>query len=226
MSYLWRNPDVVLRLLGEHLYMTGVSLIVSIAIALPLSLLLYRRQRLSTLVMGILGIFYTIPSIALIILLIPVFGLNATSVIVALIIYTQVMLVRNFTAGLQAVDAVVLEAARGMGMSPAQIWWRVQLPLALPVMLAGVRIAAVVAVAVTAVGAKFGPAVWARSSSRGVTQSGRYDKIWAGAISVSALALVINWGLARLEERFDKVHGVAGADQAQSPCGDGVSLSK
>ena len=226
MSYLWQHPDVVLRLLGEHLYMTGVSLIVSIAIALPLSLLLYRRQRLSTLVMGVLGIFYTIPSIALIILLIPVFGMNATSVIVALIIYTQVMLVRNFTAGLQAVDPVVLEAARGMGMNPAQIWWRVQLPLALPVMLAGVRIAAVVAVAVTAVGAKFGAGGLGTILFQGVTQSGRYDKIWAGAISVSALALVINWGLARLEEHFDKVRGIAAADQAQSPCGDGVSLSR
>ena len=223
MSYLWQNPDVVLRLLGEHLYMTGVSLIVSIAIALPLSLLLYRRQRLSTLVMGVLGIFYTIPSIALIILLIPVFGLNSTSVIVALIIYTQVILVRNFTAGLQAVDAVVLEAARGMGMSPAQIWWRVQLPLALPVMLAGVRIAAVVAVAVTAVGAKFGAGGLGTILFEGVTHSGRYDKIWAGAISVSALALVINWGLARLEEHFDKVRGVGAADQKQALCGERAS---
>ncbi len=203
MSYLLQNPDVVFRLLGEHLAMTGISLFISVSIALPLSLLIYRNERLNTLVMGVLGVFYTIPSIALIILLIPIFGLNATSVVVALIIYTQVILVRNFTAGLRAVDKVVLEAARGMGMSVSQTWWRVQLPLALPVMLAGVRIGAVVSVAVATVGARFGAGGLGTILFEGVTQSGRYDKIWAGAIAVSALALVINWGLARLEERFD-----------------------
>jgi osmoprotectant transport system permease protein len=156
--------------------------------------------------MGVLGVFYTIPSIALIILLIPLFGLNATSVIVALIIYTQVILVRNFTIGLHAVDDVVLEAAHGMGMSVFQVWWRVQLPLALPVMLAGVRIAAVVSVAVATVGARFGAGGLGTILFEGVTQTGRYDKIWAGAISVSALALVINWGLARLEAYFDPEH--------------------
>jgi osmoprotectant transport system permease protein len=206
MSYLLRNPDVVLRLLGEHLVMTGISLVISVAIALPLSLLIYRNERLNTLVMGVLGIFYTIPSIALIILLIPLFGLNATSVVVALIIYTQVILVRNFTIGLHAVDDVVLEAAHGMGMSVFQVWWRVQLPLALPVMLAGVRIAAVVSVAVATVGARFGAGGLGTILFEGVTQTGRYDKIWAGAISVSALALVINWGLARLEAYFDPEH--------------------
>jgi osmoprotectant transport system permease protein len=186
--------------------MTGISLVISVAIALPLSLLIYRNERLNTLVMGVLGIFYTIPSIALIILLIPLFGLNATSVVVALIIYTQVILVRNFTIGLHAVDDVVLEAAHGMGMSVFQVWWRVQLPLALPVMLAGVRIAAVVSVAVATVGARFGAGGLGTILFEGVTQTGRYDKIWAGAISVSALALVINWGLARLEAYFDPEH--------------------
>jgi osmoprotectant transport system permease protein len=156
--------------------------------------------------MGVLGVFYTIPSIALIILLIPLFGLNATSVIVALIIYTQVILVRNFTAGLRAVDEIVLEAARGMGMSVGQIWWRVQLPLALPVMLAGVRIAAVVSVAVATVGARFGAGGLGTILFEGVTQTGRYDKIWAGAITVSLLALALNWGVARLEEHFDTEH--------------------
>lgn len=203
MSYLLQNPDVVLRLLGEHLYMTGISLLISVAIALPLSLLIYRNERLNTLVMGVLGVFYTIPSIALIILLIPLFGLNATSVIVALIIYTQVILVRNFTAGLRGVDDVVLEAAQGLGMSVFQTWWRVQLPLALPVMLAGIRIGAVVSVAVATVGAKFGAGGLGTILFEGVTQSGRYDKIWAGAISVSLLALALNWGLSRLEAYVD-----------------------
>ncbi len=203
MSYLLSNPEVVLRLLGQHLLMTGTALLISVALALPLSVLAYRHPKINTAIMGVLGIFYTIPSIAFIILLVPILGLNARAVIVALVVYTQVILVRNFVAGLQGVPAPILEAARGMGMSAWQMWWRVQLPLALPVMLAGVRIAVVVAVAIGTVGAKFGAGGLGKLLFDGISQPGRYDKIWAGALTVAALALTLNWGLQALEAHFD-----------------------
>jgi len=203
MSYLLSNPEVVLRLLGQHLLMTGTALLISVALALPLSVLAYRHPRVNTAIMGVLGIFYTIPSIAFIILLVPILGLNARAVIVALVVYTQVILVRNFVAGLQGVPAPILEAARGMGMSAWQMWARVQLPLALPVMLAGVRIAVVVAVAIGTVGAKFGAGGLGKLLFDGISQPGRYDKIWAGALTVAALALTLNWGLQALEAHFD-----------------------
>lgn len=203
MSYLFSNPEVVLRLLGQHLWMTGTALLISVALALPLSVLAYRHPRVHTAIMGVLGIFYTIPSIAFIILLVPILGLNARAVIVALVVYTQVILVRNFVAGLQGVPAPILEAARGMGMSAWQMWTRVQLPLALPVMLAGVRIAVVVAVAIGTVGAKFGAGGLGKLLFDGISQPGRYDKIWAGALTVAALALTLNWGLQALEAHFD-----------------------
>lgn len=203
MSYLLSNPEVVLHLLGQHLWMTGTALLISVALALPLSVLAYRHPRVNTAIMGVLGIFYTIPSIAFIILLVPILGLNARAVIVALVVYTQVILVRNFVAGLQGVPAPILEAARGMGMSAWQMWWRVQLPLALPVMLAGVRIAVVVAVAIGTVGAKFGAGGLGKLLFDGISQPGRYDKIWAGALTVAALALTLNWGLQALEAHFD-----------------------
>ena len=111
--------------------MTGIALGVAIALSIPLALLVTRLRWLAVPVLGGLGVFYTIPSLALIIFLVPLFGLNATSVIVAMVLYTQVILVRNLTVGLAGINPAVLEAARGMGMTVAQRWWQVQVPLVL-----------------------------------------------------------------------------------------------
>ncbi|WP_416676409.1 ABC transporter permease [Egbenema bharatensis] len=141
---------------------------------------------------------YTVPSLALIILLIPIFGLNANSVIVAMVIYTQVILVRSLAVGLQSIKPSVLEAAKGMGMNPWQRWWQIQVPLVLPVFLAGLRVAAIVAVAIATIGAKFGAGGVGTLLFDGIAQ-GRFDKIWAGAIVVSLLAFAINGAILTLE---------------------------
>ncbi len=202
MDYILKNPLVVFDLLLQHLFVIGIALVVAILISLPVSLLILRSPRLTTIVLGIFGTFYTIPSIALIILLLPIIGLNAWSVIVALILYVQVILVRNNIAALNGIDPALLEAARGMGMNRWELWWRVQLPLALPVMLAGVRIAAIVAIGIATVGAKFNAGGLGRLLFDGIAQTGRYDKIWAGAIAVGALALAVNLVLVALERHF------------------------
>lgn len=198
MSYLLSQPGEVLTLLLQHLRMTGIALGIAIALAIPLALLVTRLRWLAVPVMGGLGILYTVPSLALIIFLVPLFGLNATSVIVAMVLYTQVILVRNLTVGLAGINPAVLEAARGMGMSVAQRWWRVQVPLVLPVFLAGVRIAAIVAIAIATIGAKFNAGGLGKLLFDGI-QTNRYDKIVAGSIAVAALALVINGLLLALE---------------------------
>lgn len=198
MSYLLSQPGEVLTLLLQHLRMTGISLGVAIAVAVPLALVVMRLRWLAVLVLGGLGVLYTIPSLALIIFLVPLFGLNATSVIVAMVLYTQVILVRNLTVGLAGINPAVLEAARGMGMSVSQRWWRVQVPLVLPVFLAGVRIAAIVAIAIATIGAKFNAGGLGKLLFDGI-QTNRYDKIVAGAIAVAVLAFVINGLLLTLE---------------------------
>ncbi len=202
MDYILKNPAAVFELLLQHLFVTGTAMLIAIAISLPLSVLILRSPRLTAFVLGVFGIFYTIPSIALIILLIPLTGLNAWSVILALILYVQVILVRNNVAGLNGIDPAILEAARGMGMNGWQMWWRVQLPLALPVMFAGIRIAAIVAIAIATVGAKFNAGGLGRLLFDGIAQTGRYDKIWAGALAVAALALAINFALVQIERRL------------------------
>ena len=198
MSYLISHPGDVLTLLLQHLRMTGIALGVAIALSTPLALLVTRLRWLAVPVLGGLGVFYTIPSLALIIFLVPLFGLNATSVIVAMVLYTQVILVRNLAVGLAGINPAVLEAARGMGMTVAQRWWQVQVPLVLPVFLAGVRIAAVVAIAIATIGAKFNAGGLGKLLFDGI-QTNRYDKIVAGSMAVAALALTINGLLLTLE---------------------------
>lgn len=199
MSYIIQNPGAVWDLLLQHLQMTSLALLIAVLVALPLSLLVTRYRWLSVPVLGTLGTLYTVPSLALIILLVPLFGLNSNSVVVAIAIYAQVILVRNITVGLQAIQPAVLEAARGMGMNSWQRWWRVQVPLTMPIFLAGLRLAAIVGIAIATIGAKFGAGGLGVLLFEGIAQTGRYDKIWAGAIAVAALAFVINGALLALE---------------------------
>jgi osmoprotectant transport system permease protein len=199
MVYLLNHPGEIATLVWQHLQMTLSALAIAILIAVPIALLINRVRWLSVPVMGLLGIFYTIPSLALIIFLVPVFGLNATSVVVAMVIYTQVILVRNLTVGLEGIDSSVLEAARGMGMSLWQRWWWVQVPLVLPVFVAGVRISAVVAIAIATIGAKFNAGGLGRLLFDGI-QTNRIDKIWAGSIAVAILAFALNGLLLWLEQ--------------------------
>lgn len=204
MVYLLNHPGEIAILVWQHLQMTLSALAIAIFIAVPIALLIHRFRWLSVPVMGLLGLFYTIPSLALIIFLIPLFGLNATSVIVAMVIYTQVILVRNLTVGLAGINHSVLEAARGMGMNAWQRWWWVQVPLVMPVFIAGVRIAAVVAIAIATIGAKFNAGGLGQLLFNGI-QTNRIDKIWAGAIAVAILALLVNGGLLWLEQRSQPV---------------------
>lgn len=216
MSYIFENPDVVLTLLVEHLQMTIITLVIAFLIALPVGTLIAGRPRLAVPVMGVLGIMYTIPSLALIILLVPLFGLNATSVVVALILYAQVILVRNVVAGLRSIDPAIDEAALGMGMSDRQRWWRVQLPLATPIIVAGVRVAAVTIVGIAAIGAKFSAGGVGRLLFDGIAQN-RMDKVWAGAIVLGVLAFGLSGGLWLAERTFRCVTHASAGDSRVSP---------
>lgn len=199
MDYLLQNSATVSKLLWQHLSMTGLTLAFAVAVALPLALLITRYRWLNVPILGILGVLYTVPSLALIILLVPFLGLNAWSVIAAMVLYAQVILVRSSVVGLQTIQPAVLEAAKGMGMNFWQRWWQVQVPLILPVFLAGLRIVAVVTIAIATIGAKFGAGGLGTLLFDGIAQAGRYDKIWAGAILVSLLAFVINGAFLALE---------------------------
>lgn len=136
----------------EHLWITVVSVLAGLAVAVPLALLARRSPRVESVVVGGTTIIYTIPSLALFSLLLPLTGLSATTVIIGLALYSLTILVRNVLAGLRSVPAEVVESARGVGYSDTRLLTRVELPLALPVIMAGLRVATVSTVALVTVG--------------------------------------------------------------------------
>lgn len=139
--------------LVQHLGIVVTSVLLGLAVAVPLALLARRYRKLEGPVLGVTTAIYTIPSLALFSLLVPVTGLGETTVVIGLALYSLTILVRNILEGLRAVPADVRESALGMGYGPRRLLWRVEVPLALPTIMAGLRVATVSAVALTTVGA-------------------------------------------------------------------------
>lgn len=202
MTYLWNNLPFVEQLIGQHLKMTAISLVFSLLIALPVGLLVARKRWLQSPVLGVLGVIYTIPSLSLFVLLIPVFGLGLTTAVIALVAYAQLVLVRNWVVGLISIDPAIIEAAKGMGMNGLQRFWQVEFPLALPLLLAGVRLATLSIIGIGTIAAFINAGGLGQLLFEGVTTANN-QKIFAGAVAVSALAIVINYLLRYMEMRAE-----------------------
>jgi osmoprotectant transport system permease protein len=138
--------------LVQHVEIVVASVLLGLAVAVPLALLARRYRRLEGLIVGTTTAIYTIPSLALYSLLVPITGLGVTTVVIGLGLYSLTILVRNILEGLRAVPAEVRESAIGMGYAARRMLWRVEVPLALPTIMAGLRVATVSAVALTTVG--------------------------------------------------------------------------
>ena len=143
VGWLLDNLDQLAKRIGEHLLVTVIAVVIGFVLSFGLALLVRRRPRLYGPVLAVTGILYAIPSIALFVLFIPITGLSLLTAEIALVSYTLVILVRNIVTGLRGVPAEVVEAASGMGFTPRERLWRVELPIALPIIIAGVRIATV-----------------------------------------------------------------------------------
>ncbi|MEI6043706.1 MAG: ABC transporter permease [Chloroflexota bacterium] len=154
--YIFDRWERVSPRFSEHLQMVGLSLGIALLIALPLGFLISRVRWLSAPVLGVLGVLYTIPSLAFLAFFVPVYGLGFTTTVIVLVIYAQTMLVRNIALGFTGIDRSILEAARGMGMSSSQVFWQVELPLATPVIVAGIRITTLSIISIATVGAWVG----------------------------------------------------------------------
>jgi osmoprotectant transport system permease protein len=206
VTYLYNYPGLVGRLFLEHLWLTGVALLIALLIAVPLGLLIARVAWLRGPVLGVLGVIYTIPSLAMFVLLIPFTGLGFTSATIALVAYALLVLVRNIVVGLTTIDPAVIEAARGMGMSGWQRLVRVELPLALPLILAGLRLAALSIIAIATVAAYINAGGLGRLLFDGINTGSR-AKIVAGSLVVSLLAVLVNLVLRALEQRAVRAVG-------------------
>jgi osmoprotectant transport system permease protein len=156
IDWIVDNLDVLAQAVGEHIVLTLLAMLGGIAVAIPVTLLIHRRRRLIGPVLGFTGILYAIPSLALFAFLIPVTGFGLLTAEIALISYTLLILIRNGVAGLDGVEPDIVEAATGMGHTVLQRLWRVELPLALPVIMAGIRVATVTTIGLVAVTALIG----------------------------------------------------------------------
>jgi osmoprotectant transport system permease protein len=199
MRYIIEHPDRMLELTQEHLRLVAISILVAMAIGIPLGILVTRLRWLEGSVITTTGVLYTVPSLALFAILMPFTGLGPTTVIVALVLYSLLAIVRNTVAGIDDVPSAALDAARGMGMTSSQRLMFVELPLALPVIMAGVRVATVAAVGIATVGALLGAGGLGRLIFEGISRMNT-DRIVAGAVGASILALVADWGLSRLSD--------------------------
>jgi len=155
-SWVSDNSDRIVEQLVEHVQLTGIAIVVGLLISLPVAIYAQRHKRMLPPVVGFTGILYAIPSLALFAFLQAYTGLSYWTAEIGLVSYTLLILIRNIVAGLNAVPEDVKEAAVGMGYPPAQLLWRVELPLALPIILAGIRIATVTIIGLVTVTALIG----------------------------------------------------------------------
>jgi osmoprotectant transport system permease protein len=198
-SYVTENWDTILRYTGEHVRLTVGAVVLGALIALPLALIARRSRYLAGPVLALSTIVYTIPSLAMFAFIFPFTGLSATTVLIGLVLYSLVILVRNFLAGLQGVPADVREAARGMGYGPARLFWRIDLPLALPAFMTGLRITAVSTVALTTVGVIVGHGGLGQLIIGGFNANFYRAEIVTGTVGCILLALAADVLLAGVE---------------------------
>lgn len=200
MGYAIAHPGKLALLTAAHVEIVAAALAVALVIAVPLGVYAARRPHLASWVLGVLGALYTIPSLALLSVLVQLFGLGFAPIFVALVAYAQFMLARNVVAGINGVDPAQVDAARGLGMSPRQTLVRVEFPQALPVVIGGVRVAAIAAIAIATLGGYVGGNGLGVLIFDGLTLH-QPQMIVAGSVAASALAVVVDAVLRFVERR-------------------------
>ncbi|MBC9913324.1 ABC transporter permease/substrate-binding protein [Chitinophaga varians] len=198
LDFIRQQSGKLLEQTLTHTGLTFISVLIAVCIGVPAGILISRRKKLAGPVLGITGILQTIPSIALLGFMIPLLGIGPKPAIVALFLYALLPVVRNTYTGILGVDPNITEAATGMGMSPRQLLLKVQLPLAMPVILAGIRTATVINVGVATLAAYIAAGGLGEFIFGGIALNNTHMML-AGAIPAALLAILFDWGLSRLQ---------------------------
>ncbi|MBX3026329.1 ABC transporter permease subunit [bacterium] len=195
---LWERRAITARLTAQHLLLTGTALLGAVLIGLPLGIVASRRPLLAGLALASAGILQTIPSIALLAFMLPLFGIGTAPAIAALFLYGLLPILRNTVAGLRSVDPLLIEVGRGVGMRPRDLLWRVELPLAAPVVLAGIRTAAVISVGTATLAAFIGAGGLGDPIVTGLSVTD-VNLVLSGALPAALLAIAVDLGLHAVE---------------------------
>lgn len=199
MSYLIDNGGILVNKTFEHLYISVVALLLAMIVAIPLGILLSKREKLSKISLTVAGILQTIPTLAILALMIPLFGVGKTTAIIALFIYVLLPILNNTIVGVQNIDSNVKEAGRSMGMTNFQLMKNVELPLALPMILSGIRLSSVYVISWAALASYVGAGGLGDLIFNGLAL---YEPmmIIVGTILVTVLALIVDLILAQIEK--------------------------
>ena len=201
IEYLKRHPDKVFGPLTEHIWLVLVTLVISLAIASILTVLAMHSEKVSDLLNNFFSLVYSVPSLALFALLIPITGLGRTSAVIVLTLYNQYLLLRNFTTGLREADPVACEAAKGIGMTDMQILTRIRIPLARKAIFAGIRLAIVSTVGIATIAASINAGGLGILLFEGL-RTMNIPKILWGSVLSAGMAVLLNTVLKMVEEKL------------------------
>jgi len=201
LQFFAANGNYILEKVGEHLYLAGIAVLLACAVGIPVGFLITNNKRVASIVVGIANTIQTIPSLALFAFAISVFGIGADNAIFALFLYALLPIIKNTLIGIRNVSPTMIEAARGMGMSRAQIMFQVEVPLAISVIMGGVRIATVTAIGIATIATLIGAGGLGQLIYQGIGMM-NYEMIFAGAICSAALALLADFLLGLVEKEL------------------------
>lgn len=213
ISEMWHlylsRQDYFHRLLLEHLQLSAVSIVLALLLGLALGILIAEQDRFSLPVLGTINFIYTIPSIALFGILLPLTGLGNKTAIIALTVYALLPIVRNTYAGLRNIDPTILEAGVGMGSTEMQLLWKIKLPLAAPVIMAGIRNMVVMVIATCGIASFIGAGGLGVAIFRGITTY-QLSMTYLGSIMIAGIALLCDILLGKVEKRINlRVNGLS-----------------
>jgi len=206
IDFLFQNHELLLKLTIEHISLVAVAVGLATLTGVPIGIAITQNEKMASVVLYTASIIITIPSIALFGLMIPILsvighGIGYLPAVIAVLLYSQLPIIRNTYTAINNVDPALREAARGIGMSPMQRLRMVEIPLAIPVIMAGIRIAVVMNIGVMAIASYIGAGGLGVLISRGISQSDPRQLI-AGAIAVSILAIIADYSLMYLQKKL------------------------
>jgi osmoprotectant transport system permease protein len=215
IEYAARYGDKLTEALTRHLQIVGLTLLISVAVASAVTLLVMRNERAARVTIRIFGAVYAIPSLALFALLIPVTGLGMDTAVLVLVVYNQFLLIRNFIAGLDSVDPLVVEAATGMGMTQRAILTRIRLPLAFPVMLSGIHLSVISTIGIATIAAVINAGGIGAILFDGLRTESVVKIAW-GALLSAGLAISANLVLIAIERAVAKKYHYAEEEEGNA----------
>ncbi|MBL1224147.1 ABC transporter permease [Enterococcus sp. BWR-S5] len=193
MNYLNENSSYIISQFSTHIYISIVGVVLTFLIGFPIGVFLSDNKKAATIVMGLINIIQTIPSIGMMTILLILMGLGKNTVIATVVLYSLLPIVANTYTGLNNVDPVYVDSARGVGMSRFQVLYMIKIPLALPVILAGVRNALVIAVGITTIGSFVGAGGLGDIILRGINITNGEPIIFMGAFLCALIAVLMEW---------------------------------